>query len=113
MPLFPLLEQEDDDRIAFSEYHAHGARNGMFMVRKGDYKYVYYPDNPSQLFNLSSDPHERTNLAGVEKYEDIQQDLHDELLKVVSDDPDVIDRRARKNQRERLDAFRALPESYR
>lgn len=111
--LLPLLEGDDrEERVAFSEYHAHGARNGMFMLRKGDYKYVYYPDNPPQLFDLENDPHELTNLAGVKKYEDVQADLHEELLKIVSPDPDRIDKRAQENQRARLEAFEALPDDY-
>lgn len=110
--LLPLLEgDEDETRIAFSEYHAHGVRNGMFMVRKGDYKYVYYPDNPPQLFDLENDPFEVTNLAGVEKYRDVQRDLHEELLEIVSPDPDSVDERARENQRMRLEAYERLPDS--
>jgi len=112
--LVPLLEGDSgEDRIAFSEYHAHGARNGMFMVRRGDYKYVYYPSNPPQLFDLANDPHELTNLADVGKYADIRNELHEVLLDVVTEDPDTIDERARGAQRERLDAFENLPESYR
>lgn len=111
--VLPLLEAEDDSRVAFSEYHAHGVRNGMFMLRKGDYKYVYYPENPPQLFDVEHDPHELTNLAGVDRYADVQADLHQELLDVVTDHPDEIDERARQNQRERLEAFRDLPEQYR
>ena len=111
--LLPLVEgDEDETRIAFSEYHAHGARNGMFMVRKGDYKYVYYPENPPQLFDLQNDPHELTNLAGVGKYRDVQEGLHWELFDLVSPDPDTIDRRAQENQRERLEAFHDLPDAY-
>jgi choline-sulfatase len=112
--LVPLLQGESgEERVAFSEYHAHGARNGMFMLRRGDYKYVYYPDNPPQLFDLASDPHELTNLAGTEKYADLQSDLHETLLETVSEHPDAVDERARANQRERLDAFDDLPETYR
>ena len=39
--LLPLLSRNaGEDRIDFIEYHAHGARNGMFTIRKGDFKYV-------------------------------------------------------------------------
>jgi choline-sulfatase len=110
--VLPLFDREDDERVAFSEYHAHGPRNGMFMIRKGDYKYVYYPDNPPQLFDLENDPHELTNLADTEKYAAVQSGLHEELLAVTSDDPDAIDERARQNQRARLEAFEELPDAY-
>ncbi len=112
--LVPLLDgSEGEDRVALSEYHAHGARNGMFMLRRGDYKYVYYPDNPPQLFDLASDPHELTNLAGAKRYVDLQAELHERLLATVSQHPDAVDERARANQRERLEAFDELPDAYR
>ena len=118
--LLPLLQQVQAteggdvgaDRIAFSEYHAHGARNGMFMVRKGHFKYIYYPENPPQLFNLKADPHELTNLAGAEKYADTQDELHQELLNIVKDHPDAIDERVQEEQQQRIADFHDLPEQY-
>nr|WP_233265044.1 sulfatase-like hydrolase/transferase [Halomarina oriensis] len=92
----------DDDRAVFSEYHAHGVSRGMFMLRQGRYKYVYYPDNPDQLFDLESDPDELTNLAGTPEYTDVRERFERRLRVHLDEDPDAVDERARRDQRERL-----------
>lgn len=38
----------------------------LTMLRVGDYKYIGASDGSEELFNLRSDPHELTNLAGSE-----------------------------------------------
>jgi choline-sulfatase len=60
-----LLNRKDDyeNTIIFSEYQGHGVRGSSFMVRKGDFKYIWYYDAPSQLFNLKEDPDELKNLV--------------------------------------------------
>ncbi|HSF93459.1 MAG TPA: sulfatase-like hydrolase/transferase [Thermohalobaculum sp.] len=55
-------------RTVISEYHDGGASVGITMVRwrdgGGDWKYVHYAEgNPPQLFNLTGDPDETTDLA--------------------------------------------------
>ncbi len=40
----------------FSEYHAVGATAGIYMVRKGRWKYVHYVGHRPQLFDLESRP---------------------------------------------------------
>lgn len=62
--LLRIAEEADDDtREVFGEYHAAGAVNGVFMLRQGPWKYIYYANMPAQLFNLESDPEELTDLA--------------------------------------------------
>ncbi|MBD8893660.1 sulfatase-like hydrolase/transferase [Roseibium litorale] len=56
-------EQDDVERVVFSEYHAVGAVSGCFMVRKGPWKLIHYHGFTPELFNLDSDPEETTNLA--------------------------------------------------
>jgi len=92
----------DENRVVFSEYHAHGVSRGMFMLREDRYKYVYYPDNPDQLFDLESDPDELTNLALDPAYEDLRTDFERRLRSFLDEDPDAIDEHAREDQRERL-----------
>lgn len=75
----------------------------MFMLRKGRYKYVYYPDNPDQLFDVEADPDETANLAGDPEFEAVRDELADELRAVA--DPDAVDRRARREQERRLTEF--------
>lgn len=102
--LLPVVRGEreaDPERAVFSEYHAHGTSRGMYMVHQGDYKYVYYPENPPQLFHLGDDPDELTNLANDPAHAEVRERLHRELTRRV--DPDEVDRRARREQRRRLD----------
>ncbi|MEF2246729.1 sulfatase-like hydrolase/transferase [Paenibacillus sp. IITD108] len=91
--LLPLCQGEYSkewaERAVFSEYHGHGTTNSMYMIRKGKYKYIYYPNNPPQLFNLETDQREMTNLAEQQSCRDIVQQLHSELLNIL--DPDLVD----------------------
>ena len=45
------------------EYMGEGVTSPMFMIRRGDFKYVCCGDDPEQLFNLKDDPSEQHNLA--------------------------------------------------
>lgn len=103
LPVATGQRAADADRTVFSEYHAHGTSRGMFMLRSGDYKYVYYPDDPDQLFDLSSDPRELENLADDPAHEQVRDEFEAELREVV--DPDATDERARHDQSKRLAAL--------
>ncbi len=62
--LFRIAEAPDDpDRVVFGEYHAAGAVNGVFMLRRGKWKYVHYAHMPPQLFDLEEDPEELVDLG--------------------------------------------------
>jgi choline-sulfatase len=50
------------------EYMGEGVISPMFMIRRGDYKYIHCPGDPDQLFNVTQDPNELTNLAADETY---------------------------------------------
>ncbi|WP_276256597.1 sulfatase-like hydrolase/transferase [Halomontanus rarus] len=91
----------NEDRAVFSEYHAHGVSRGMFMLRQGRYKYVHYPDNPDQLFDLECDPEEVENLADDPVYAPVRDRLESRLRERVDPSPDVIDERARADQKRR------------
>ena len=56
------LDARDDSRTVFAEYHGHGTRASSFMVRQGDWKLIHNIAAPDQLFNLTDDPEELTNL---------------------------------------------------
>ncbi len=95
--LVTLARTEDDpERAVFSEYHAAGAFTGAFMIRKGDWKYVYYCDMTPQLFNLIDDPEEVNDLGADPAFEAKRSELHGEMLKVC--DPYEIDRQAKADQ---------------
>ena len=58
---------DDWDNIAYAEYcqHQFCPEGGCFqrMVRRDDWKLIYYHGQPAQLFNLAEDPAERFNRA--------------------------------------------------
>ncbi len=61
--LVPACRGEQTERPGwvFSEYHSNFANTGIFMLRKGDWKYIAYPGYESQLFNVDADPWEHDN----------------------------------------------------
>ena len=91
----------DRHRHVFAEYHAHGTSRGMFMLRDGRYKYVYYPERPAQLFDVREDPDELENLATDPDYAPVIDRLRVRLEEQVDPDPDAVDRRARREQRQK------------
>jgi choline-sulfatase len=85
----------------YSECHTEGNCTGSFMIRKGDWKYLYfsfYGDN--LLFNLKDDPGELNNLARRPETAVIEKELHDVLTSLV--DPDAVTLRAFEKQDEFL-----------
>jgi choline-sulfatase len=46
-----------------AEYLAEGVNSPAVMLRRGSWKYIRCDDDPDQLYDLESDPHELTNLA--------------------------------------------------
>lgn len=74
--LLPALHGEAlPDIPIVSEYHGEGIMRPSFMLRQGDWKYIYCHRSPPQLFNLASDPGEWENLAGRREYANIQAQL--------------------------------------
>jgi choline-sulfatase len=102
--LFDIAREPlDEERAAFSEYHAVGAPSGAFMLRKGRWKYHEYIGYAPELFEFDSDPDEQMNLADDPSYAAILAGFREELRRIV--DPDAADRQAKADQR-------ALVESY-
>ena len=95
-------DDPDAERAVFAEYHAHGVSRGPFMLRQGQYKYVHYPDNPDQLFDLESDSDELTNLAADPAHADLVNGFERRLRDHLDETPEAIDERARRDQRARL-----------
>ena len=84
------------DRVAFSEYHAQGMLEGGFMIKRGHYKYNYYVGHEPQLFDLSTDPGEFTDLAGDQRSASVRAALHRELLNIAN--PEQVSDQALRNQ---------------
>lgn len=66
--------------VVISEYYDMGVCAPCRMVRKGSYKYIYTHGHPSMMFDLSSDPQERTNLSGKQEFQEIEEKLHTKLM---------------------------------
>jgi choline-sulfatase len=77
---------------AYSESHSEGNCTGSFMIRKGDWKYIYFSWHDSLLFNLKDDPGEFRNLSGKPEYSSIEGELHGILTSLIK--PDEITERA-------------------
>jgi choline-sulfatase len=75
--------------VAYSESHSEGNCTGSFMVRKGDWKYIYATGYDPLLFDLQHDPAELRDLAGTPETAAIQRELHGELLRLVPN-PDTV-----------------------
>ncbi|MDH7601556.1 MAG: sulfatase-like hydrolase/transferase [Armatimonadota bacterium] len=76
------IKRDDPDRVVFAEYHGHGKRASHFMIRKDNWKLIYYIDAPHQLFDLENDPNELVNL--VDKYPDKFRELERDLRNICS-----------------------------
>ncbi|HWT79953.1 MAG TPA: sulfatase-like hydrolase/transferase [Candidatus Acidoferrum sp.] len=100
--LFRLAQEPDKPRTAFSEYHAIFSPSGVFMIRNPRYKYVHYVGYPPQLFDLVADPDETKDLADDPTHAGTLRALQAELRSIVN--PEEVDRRAKADQRRRLNA---------
>ena len=86
---------------AVSEYYAHNIASGYAMIRQGKYKYVYHApadaDHPAEreLYDLSADPGEFTNLAAAPDQAERIKAMHAALTAEVGEDPDKTELRCR------------------
>ena len=97
--LLPLIAGRPNAGPAhvYAESHMEGNCTGSFMIRRGDWKYIYfsyYSDN--LLFNLREDPGEMNNLAGKPQTASIEKEMRDTLTSLV--DPDAVTLRAFEKQ---------------
>jgi choline-sulfatase len=100
--LFDIVRGTAPRRTLMSEYHASGSTTGAFMIRKGQFKFVYYVGMPPQLFDLDADPQERRDLARDDGYRGVVKDCEVALRQLV--DPEAADRQAFADQADRLAA---------
>jgi arylsulfatase K len=65
--LLPVARGEPNDHPdwVLSEFHDTPMNTSLWMLRRGDWKYIAYPGYEPQLFNLVEDPDEITNLVGL------------------------------------------------
>jgi choline-sulfatase len=105
--LLPLLQGEHDDRdVVVAEYLAEGAVAPIVMLRRGSWKLVRSPADPDQLYDLATDPLERTNRVGDPAAADVLTELRAEVARRW--DLDRIDSEVRESQRRRRTVVDAL-----
>jgi len=93
----------NSERIVFSEYHAAGAVSGAFMIRQGDWKYIYYVGFEPELFNLQTDPEELHNVASLNENIKVVEHLHNALLNIC--DPIATDKLAHEDQAVLIESY--------
>lgn len=106
--LWPAFFSDGDERTAFAEYHAMGARNAGFSLRKGNHKLIYHVDMPRQLFDLQNDPMEENDLMQQGHEEPVADALEADLRSIV--DPEVVDQRAKQDQLAHAENFGGIEE---
>ena len=84
------------------EYHGDRCATGTFMLRQGDWKYVKHIGFDSELFNISKDPNETTDL--IKEKTNIAQQLDQVLTRNF--DCEGIDARAKQYDKESFIAWR-------
>jgi choline-sulfatase len=96
------IPDNDPDRAVFSEYHGHGTRSGAYLVRKGNWKLIYYMQAPHQLFHLEEDPEELRNV--YVEYPEKAKELEEELRRFCS--PEIENEKAHQFQQNQLLSMR-------
>lgn len=95
---------DDAGRSVLAEYHAAGATSGVFMIRRGQWKYVHYVGYAPELFDLDNDPEEMVNLAGDTRHAATLAELEAVLrAQLAPDTPEAIDARAKADQGAHVD----------
>ncbi|MXY92243.1 MAG: sulfatase-like hydrolase/transferase [Caldilineaceae bacterium SB0670_bin_27] len=73
------------DDLAFSEYctDKFGPPEGAYqrMLRREEWKYIYYHEMPAQLFNLKEDPEELVDRSEDPGCQTVVQEMQDEVLR--------------------------------
>jgi len=109
-----IIDENPEQRIIFSEYHAMGFSRAVYMIKKDNYKYVHYVDEVPQLFDLKNDPDELYDLAEDANYIGILNECKEELYNIV--DPIEIDNKALNAQKILMDKYggkeKILEESF-
>ncbi len=101
--LIEIANAENRNRVAFSEYHASSSNTGYFMIRKGDWKLVYFVGQRHQLFNVKLDPSEVNDLWDRPEQAAVVADLKKELYAICN--PEEVDAQAFRDQRAVIDYY--------
>lgn len=98
--LFNILQDPPTERTVFSEYHAVGSLNAIYMIRTGRFKYVHYVGHPPQLFDMELDKLECCNVATEPSYQQVLQESAKRLNSILH--PENTNERAHRDQQNRV-----------
>jgi choline-sulfatase len=105
--LLPLVDRPTDvTKTVLGEYLGEGAAAPIFMIRRGEWKYVWSQPDPPQLYHLVDDPQEMSNLAASPDRADVALAFEKEIFQRWN--PDELDAAVRSNQHARETVDRAL-----
>ncbi|WP_208588558.1 sulfatase family protein [Gracilibacillus suaedae] len=83
--LLPLLQRDKEDENAsvfIEHYKAYWGEHPFRGIQTKQFKYIYYyKDNQEEMYDLSQDPDELTNIASKPKYREIKERLKKEVDK--------------------------------
>lgn len=71
--------QDPEDRTVFSEFNLR-TPNAKYMMRQGDYKFCYYTNDISELYDLKVDPNEMRNLALLPESQKKMEEMRRQLF---------------------------------
>lgn len=108
--LVPHLTDKAGHDEVIGEYMGEGTVAPVMMIRRGDWKFIYSPADPDQLYNLSNDPDERTNLTTDPDYAGVLQPLREEAAERW--DMDLIQQQVLDSQRRRRLVAEALSQGH-
>lgn len=98
--IFRLAQEDDRERVSFSEYHAILSPSAAYMLRSGRYKFIYYVGMPPQLFDMVDDPYETRDLGEDPAYATVRAECEAKLRAIC--DPEATDARAKADQQRRI-----------
>ncbi|PBC47447.1 sulfatase-like hydrolase/transferase [Rhodococcus sp. ACPA1] len=94
------------DRVVFSEFHSANSHTGLFMIRRGQWKYIYCVGFAEQLFDLAADPREFVDLATDPQHASVLARCREALYEIC--DPVAVDETIRQSQRRRVEDYGGL-----
>ena len=99
--LWPMaISASEDNGDAIGEYCAEMTGHPVFMIRRGDFKYIHCDGDPAQLYNITTDPAEMTNLVDDPRHHSIAASFAKEVAERWNSDAIRTDVIAKQKQRQ-------------